>query len=273
LPNVSLTLPATSQNALVVRHALGGLAEALDLGLADSNDLFTAASEACNNVVTHAYGPTPGLMWVEASTVSEGLSMVVRDRGRGPCRDGRAPRDGLGLALMRAIAQEVSLRETPGGGAELRMLIPLRGVVPLGEAAEMPADGLTPEHGGGDDVARLAIWPSSLARRVLPRALVALGAGASFSTDALRDLELLAGWLAAQALPQQGLTVEAEAARQKLGLRLRPVASRAGQSDEFPYSGSRLKVARLEHPADSPEQDEGTVALAVTQTSLRASGE
>ncbi len=71
-----LTLPATAENVIVVRQAVAGLGEALGLSGPRIDDLKTVVSEACNNVVLHAYEGEPGPLEVIAEPRSE--------RARGP---------------------------------------------------------------------------------------------------------------------------------------------------------------------------------------------
>src|SRR5918992_627110 len=53
--DIRLTLPARPENVAVVRHVLGALAEALALPPALVDDVRLAVTEACTNVVRHAY--------------------------------------------------------------------------------------------------------------------------------------------------------------------------------------------------------------------------
>ena len=55
---VSLRLPARPENVAVVRQALTGLGDAFDLDADLLGDIKTAVTEACNNVVLHAYEET-----------------------------------------------------------------------------------------------------------------------------------------------------------------------------------------------------------------------
>ena len=52
---VEFSLPAQAENVPLVRHALAGLAEALEMEPAEVADLKTVVTEACMNVVVHAY--------------------------------------------------------------------------------------------------------------------------------------------------------------------------------------------------------------------------
>ena len=59
-PYVRLRLSSRPENVLIVRQALRGLSEALGLDEIELNDISTAVTEACNNVVSHAYGELEG---------------------------------------------------------------------------------------------------------------------------------------------------------------------------------------------------------------------
>ncbi len=54
-PDVRLTLPARPEGVAVVRQALAGMADALAFDAAVVADMKMAISEACTNVVVHAY--------------------------------------------------------------------------------------------------------------------------------------------------------------------------------------------------------------------------
>src|SRR5919202_2855350 len=54
--DVRLTLPARPENVSVIRHVLGAFAEALHLPDPVIEDIRLAVTEACTNVVRHAYG-------------------------------------------------------------------------------------------------------------------------------------------------------------------------------------------------------------------------
>ena len=52
---LQIRLPAKAENVAVVRHALAGLAEEIGMDEAGVADLKTVVTEACMNVVVHAY--------------------------------------------------------------------------------------------------------------------------------------------------------------------------------------------------------------------------
>ena len=76
---LQLSLPARAENVIVVRQAVAGLGEALGLSDQRVDDLKTVVSEACNNVVIHAYEGEPGPLHVSAEP---GRRRARRDRRR-----------------------------------------------------------------------------------------------------------------------------------------------------------------------------------------------
>src|SRR3954447_14316840 len=81
---IRLTLPARAENVALVRHVVGALAEAVHLSPAVVEDVKLAVTEACTNVVRHAYAGREGALEVEVEpTQDESLTVVVTDHGRG----------------------------------------------------------------------------------------------------------------------------------------------------------------------------------------------
>jgi anti-sigma regulatory factor (Ser/Thr protein kinase) len=124
-PDVRLTLPARPEGVAVVRQALAGMADALAFDAAVVADMKMAISEACTNVVVHAYEEGDGVLEVEMSANETGLTIRVRDHGAGirprGDRRGEAPALGLGLPLIAALSDSYELTGTAGRGTEVRM--------------------------------------------------------------------------------------------------------------------------------------------------------
>lgn len=78
-----LALPARPENVIVVRQAVAGLGEALGLSPQRLDDLKTVVSEACNNVILHAYDDDRGPLEVSASSDGSALEVSVSDTGGG----------------------------------------------------------------------------------------------------------------------------------------------------------------------------------------------
>ena len=123
-PEVLLTMPARPEGVGVVRQALAGMADALDVDAAVLADMKMAVTEACTNVVVHAYEEDAGMLEVEMLADEAGLTIVVRDHGTGiqprPTRT-EPPALGLGLPLIAALSDSFELRGSAGHGTEVRM--------------------------------------------------------------------------------------------------------------------------------------------------------
>ena len=120
--DVKLTLPARPENVSVIRHVLGAFAEALRLPDELVEDLRLAVTEACTNVVRHAYPvDQTGPVEISIQPLQEGVSVVVSDHGRGIGTSSDTTGPGLGLPLIAAIADEVELQPVPGGGSRVAM--------------------------------------------------------------------------------------------------------------------------------------------------------
>ena len=122
-PVVRLALPAKPEGVGVVRQALAGLADAMALDAAILADAKMAVTEACTNVVVHAYGDTEGELEVEMLADDDSVTVVVRDRGTGirPRATRETQALGLGLPLIAALSDAFEVRGGPGMGTEVRM--------------------------------------------------------------------------------------------------------------------------------------------------------
>lgn len=139
-PEVTLRMPARPENVAVVRQALGGLANVLGIDGALIDDMKLAITEACTNVVVHAYADEEGPLAVEMHPGADALTLVVRDQGHG-IRPRLHPESssalGLGLPLMAALADDFEIQGGEEQGTIVRMTFELR----AGEAGpDEPAD-------------------------------------------------------------------------------------------------------------------------------------
>jgi serine/threonine-protein kinase RsbW len=214
-PNVRLSLTNRSENVLVVREALTGLSEAIGLHTTDLYDIKTAVTEACNNVVVHAYEGDEGPIEIELYAAAEKVEVVVRDQGIGihprigPSEPGAL---GIGLTVIQALVSSVEFSDAGGQGTEVRMQFATprtRTLEPV--RSEEGAHGIVDPSDAAATV-RLTIGPEGLARAILPRLLSVLASHAHFSTDRISDTQLLADALALQAggasgTNQLGMTV------------------------------------------------------------------
>ncbi len=125
-PDLELKLPARAENVAVVRHAFGGFAEALSVGEQTLADIKLAITEACTNVVIHAYeDDEDGSLEVDASVDGRRLEVVIRDRGRGIVPRPDSPGLGLGLPLIATLAESLELGKDDDEHTEVRMTFSL----------------------------------------------------------------------------------------------------------------------------------------------------
>jgi serine/threonine-protein kinase RsbW len=126
-----LTLPAEAGSVVEVRRAVAGKAEELGMPEPRIDELKTVVSEACNNVVLHAYEgrEEPGPLEVELRPGTEQLEVVVRDFGGGiqPRPAAARPSLRLGLRLIGALSNRFHLISTRGRGTEIRIRLALGG--------------------------------------------------------------------------------------------------------------------------------------------------
>ncbi len=120
-PDLVLSLPARAENVAVVRHAFGGLGEALAVSEQLLSDIKLAVTEACTNVVIHAYPETEGPMEIRAALGDEELSVIVRDEGRGVVPRADSPGLGLGLPLIATLTESLELGTGDDNATEVRM--------------------------------------------------------------------------------------------------------------------------------------------------------
>jgi len=123
LSPVVIRLPAEADSLAIVRQAVTGVAEVLGLPEERLDDLKVAVTEACTNVVLHAYGGREGSMEVRVQQDDRSLVVTVRDEGAGivPRAEKTSPGLGLGLQMIAALADDVRIAAEDGGGTSVRM--------------------------------------------------------------------------------------------------------------------------------------------------------
>jgi anti-sigma regulatory factor (Ser/Thr protein kinase) len=123
-----IKLPARAENLAVVRHAIGNVARQLGMVEPGVADLQLVVTEACSNVVVHAYPDgSGGPLEVEASREADELDLVVRDQGTGFGAPTIPKNEGLrlGMALISTLSNSVDVFERRGGGTEVCVRLPL----------------------------------------------------------------------------------------------------------------------------------------------------
>jgi serine/threonine-protein kinase RsbW len=126
---VTLVMPAKSEYLILARLALAGIAREVPMSESVLADLKLAVTEACGNVVRHAYPDASGAVHVRYEVIDDRIAIEVEDRGGGAepvapfeLVDGMPVESGMGLAIIRAIVDEFEIDaggET--GGTVVRM--------------------------------------------------------------------------------------------------------------------------------------------------------
>jgi serine/threonine-protein kinase RsbW len=127
---VRLTIPAKPEYITLSRLALSGLSRVRALPDDTLADLKLALTEACSNSVRHAYGEDEGHVDISFELRDDRLIVEVADDGSGFEPDGAGKNGddelsegGLGIAIIRSIADEVEIGGGPGGrGSRLRFV-------------------------------------------------------------------------------------------------------------------------------------------------------
>jgi serine/threonine-protein kinase RsbW len=243
---LQISLPARAENVAVVRHALAGLADRIGMDEPGVADLKTVVTEACMNVVVHAYPDgNPGPLEVEAIPESDGLTVVVRDFGEGirPRPDVERPSLRIGLTLIAALSSSFEIKGGADRGTEIRMHLLLRSANGDGKRdGDVVAPPATPE------ATQVRVRAPDLVGPVLSRALSALAARHEIGVDRISDAMLLSDAISAHA--PEGFAdghVSLTIADREDGVELRvgPMLSGAGEqlrgAMELPEVGGSLE--------------------------------
>jgi serine/threonine-protein kinase RsbW len=260
---------------------IAGAGEALDLDPELLDDIKTAVSEACNNVVMHAYPDGAGPLQTLLYALPDRVEVAVTDHGSGMAGAGAqnvaglaatSEHMGLGLAVISALADRAEFRRLADGGTGVHMSFARRSVAGAGPGRpHAPQPLLDVPHscelalhqerapwstGTGPcagDTAPLqgdvcvVLSPPSLLSAVLGRTARALAAAAAFSLDRFADLYLITDELAAHAgalAAREELAFALTAQRGALELALAPLRIGARARIDGLRGGS-LPLARL----------------------------
>ena len=125
---LELSVPAQAENIPLVRHAVAGFLDGHGIGGDHASDMLLAVTEACTNVVQHAYREEPAEdaeieVWAELADSI--VTITVRDQGGGFAPRVDSPGLGLGLPVIAALTTTVEIREAPPSGTEVVMTFAL----------------------------------------------------------------------------------------------------------------------------------------------------
>lgn len=125
---VCLRIPAKAEYIALCRLALTGLGRVREIADDTMADLKLALTEAVSNSIRHAYGPNGrGQVEIRYELRPDLLGIEVVDDGEGfdpdmPSFEGdELSEGGLGIAIIRSIADDFAIRSSPGvRGSHLR---------------------------------------------------------------------------------------------------------------------------------------------------------
>ena len=256
---LQMSLPARAENVAVVRHALAGLAERIGMDDAGVADLKTVVTEACMNVVVHAYpGKDPGPIEIEAIPELEGLTVAVRDFGMGirPQPEADRPSLRIGLTLIAALSRSFEIRGGIDRGTEIRMHLSLRADRDRPESISAPVPPAVEQT-------EMRVGPPELVGPVLGHALAALAARREITVDRLADAMLLSDAISAgapHAFEDGHVSLSVADREEGLVLRVGPMArggaERLRLSLDLPDLGRSLEVLADEVRVERGEDGE-----------------
>lgn len=237
---VRLELENRPENVSVVRAALSGVAEAAGFDEELATDVKTAVSEACNNVVIHAYEGQAGPMRVLVSNSDDSVDVVVRDSGTGIRRLSSGPDHmGLGLALISALADHAEFNSPTDGGTEVRMRFRRSGSDLEGG---FPGEEQWPVRPAVLDERDVVMWcePVPLVRHLVGRVARATAASSHFTMTGASDLYAINDAMAglAEVAADGHLVVGISSSSHRLTLEAGPlVALEPGEAEDAAASG------------------------------------
>lgn len=137
-PFINLTIPAKAEYVDIVRLALFGIADKTGFSFDEIEDLKVAVTEACTNVVLHAYSnQQPGMIDIRFELEDHGICIHIKDEGSSFEYEHAVNKvaslhdkalseltpGGLGIFMMHALMDKVEVRTDKGTEVILTKLI------------------------------------------------------------------------------------------------------------------------------------------------------
>jgi serine/threonine-protein kinase RsbW len=266
---VRLTLPSRAENVAVVRHALAGLAEAMGMEAGPIADLKTIVTEACMNVVVHAYDAGEGRLDVAATPDDSKLVVVVRDYGQGirPRPAVGEPSLRLGIPLIAALASSFEIRGAPDRGTEVRMEMHMNG----------PREPVALAEEDVPEATMIAVDAGSLAAPVISRVISILAARANLSVDRLSDAILLGDAISSHGpddFPGGRVPIQIDEAEGTITVRIGPLqegaAERLLKAMDLPAVGASLSKLADDVRVEQQGDDAEALVLEISQAGPRS---
>jgi anti-sigma regulatory factor (Ser/Thr protein kinase) len=223
---LQLTVPARPEYLAVIRQALAGVADALEVDISILNDMKVAVNEACTNVVVHAYPGGEGTLEVGVRPQPEEVTVIVRDSGVGvqPRSD---PSTGVGFLLISSLSDRFEIRGGGDAGIEVRMAFRLDSL-PDVELSAIEAEIATTAPGSPKSAgAVVSAVPSPVVSPVVSRLIGALATQADLTLDRLSDAQLVGEAISAHVhdyISGERICIAIEEADHRLDICIGPLA-------------------------------------------------
>ena len=131
----NIEFPALSEYVSVIRLTLSGIAARLEFPVDIIDDIKVAVSEACTNVIQHAYNDQPGKVYLTCDVFEDKLEITVKDNGTGFQKDKVKSAEqryeeeldeslglGLGLTFIQTLMDESDISSEVGSGTTIKMV-------------------------------------------------------------------------------------------------------------------------------------------------------
>jgi anti-sigma regulatory factor (Ser/Thr protein kinase) len=237
-----LELPSRAESVTVVRSVLTavGLAAAIDVEAMD--DIRTAVSEACNNVVVHAYPEGEGAIVLSAAWDGRNLLAEVHDDGVGISHVTLGDeRTGLGLTLITALADRAEFASAiNSSGTVVRMLFDIGARMGSRSATDplsSPAALLRPGETDSVDQIRgdivMLLTPLSMLAGALRRLLRTVAGVSYFTIPGVTEITVASDAISTHASVtgrEDWIGVGIRTASRNLNLTVAPLLDEAGRS-------------------------------------------
>jgi anti-sigma regulatory factor (Ser/Thr protein kinase) len=121
--DVRIRVRAVAGEVAGIRRAVLSAARACGMSAVGRADVGIAVSEACSNVVAHAYADAaaPGPLCVDTYRRAGEFVVVVSDEGTGIAPRAGTPGAGFGLPLIARVSHRLEIGSNGFGGAKVTM--------------------------------------------------------------------------------------------------------------------------------------------------------
>ena len=132
-----MTVPNASEFVSVIRLAISGIASRMGFSIEEIEDIKVAVSEACTNVIQHAYDeqddPNQHPILVNAIIYPKQLEIIIEDKGKGfdlahIGTDEQKKQSeeklglGLGLTFIKSLMDDSEVTSEIGKGTRIKMI-------------------------------------------------------------------------------------------------------------------------------------------------------